>query len=77
MSYKCSCGREFEKQGAFNLHNYHCRLRNGEVKQAAAQQGAATEECEHEWNLLGGSVLEMKAREHGFIKYCKKCEVLK
>lgn len=75
--YKCSnCGKEYDKVGKKNLHEYHCTLKSGaRVSPVKTETKSVTGEmCSHEWRLLGNSQAEYLARQKGFTKYCAKCE---
>lgn len=76
---KCSvCGKEFEKQGSLNLHEYHCKLKNGQgVQQQQNKQVVNQNSCDHDYRALNSrDSLEYRAINAGFTEVCDKCENL-
>jgi hypothetical protein len=72
--YKCPfCGKdEFVHAGAYNLHKYHC-----EMKQLRMNNPKATTETKHEckYSLLNPAVaIEKQAMMKGFMEVCRECQ---
>lgn len=67
------CGYVAKSQGALNLHNYHCKYKNGNVKEVKEYE-EKQEPCNHSWRLLNNSGVEKSARQHGFHEVCIQCQ---
>lgn len=76
---KCKhCGKEFEKQGQLNLHQYHCMIRMHRKEQSVPRETLlenGKERCEHSFRLLNGNVpIEARAIQNGYVEVCSKCQ---
>jgi hypothetical protein len=73
------CGKsDLKHQGALNIHMYHCKVKNGQVKEVKEHFENNKQDCEvtgnHSWRLLGNTGIERNARQAGFMEVCSHCQ---
>jgi hypothetical protein len=73
---KSKAGNEFTTQGQLNLHEYHCRMKQG----GGSQQQTTIEQqgCNHNWRLLNPHRDdERAAMQSHYGEVCTKCQDLR
>lgn len=69
-------GRQFDKQGQLNLHEYHCKMKHVPVSRETKE--VVEEECTHSFRLLTvSSSIEKQAYNKGYMEVCRKCQELR
>jgi uncharacterized Zn finger protein (UPF0148 family) len=62
-----------KRQGAMNLHKYHCMMKN--LKSQHEQQQEKPQECSHTFRLLNNvTPAERQAIARGYTEVCTKCQ---
>lgn len=73
---KSKSGKEFKSQGQLNLHEYHCRMKQGTGAQSSPAQEPKT--CSHDWRLLNPHKQdEAAAMNAHYGEVCTKCQELR
>jgi hypothetical protein len=73
------CGKEFERQGQLNLHQYHCQIKQYKKENVSREtkeiKEELKEECQHSFRLLNGNIpIEKRAINSGYVEVCTKCQ---
>lgn len=74
---KCPYCNSYETQhaGAFNLHTYHCELKQLKQGKKPLEQQTERKTCEHSWRFLNvRNPLEQQALRKGLSEVCDKCQ---
>jgi uncharacterized Zn finger protein (UPF0148 family) len=73
------CGMDFshkeprKRQGAMNLHKYHCMMKNFKTQQEQKEEVQDT--CSHTFRLLNNvNPAERQAIARGYTEVCTKCQ---
>lgn len=75
---KSKTGNEFKTQGQLNLHEYHCKMRQGTGPQSAPAQKPQDGNCNHAWRVLSNRKAdEGAAIAAGYGEVCTKCQELR